>query len=291
MEKEALAVVWGCEKFHLYLYGTTFSILSDHKPLEILYSDKGKPSPRVLRWGLRLQSYNFTIKHIAGGNNPADALSRIPLPSLETENCTRQAEEFINSVVANAIPKSVTLNEVLIQSEADPIISKVVENIKTGCWKNNPELKPYALIKHELTFKKGMLLRGTMLVIPISLRERILKLAHQYHQGISKTKALLREKVWWPGINKEVESLIKACVACISTTSREQMEPLSMTTMPGRWETLHVDLYGPLPSGDNILGIIDSCSRWPELHILRSTTSQDIKEKLELSFYQHGKSL
>ena len=61
-EKEALAVVWATERFHLFLYGKHFKIISDHQPLRILYSHKGKPSPRVLRWGLRLQSYSFDIE-------------------------------------------------------------------------------------------------------------------------------------------------------------------------------------------------------------------------------------
>ena len=116
-------------------------------------------------------------------------------------------------------------------------------------------------------------------------------MAHQYHQGISKTKALLREKVWWPQINKDIECIVKSCVACISVCGKDSTEPLSMTTMPGRWEVLHVDLYGPLPSGHSVLGVIDACSRWPELHIMTSTTSQSIQEKLELSFCQHGKPL
>ena len=54
-EREALAVVWGCERFHLYLYGTTFDIYTDHKPLEIIYSPTSKPPARIERWGLRLQ--------------------------------------------------------------------------------------------------------------------------------------------------------------------------------------------------------------------------------------------
>ena len=58
-EREALAVVWGCEKFHLYLYGTTFDLLTDHKPLEVICSPTSNPqhelsavhiSPAVLAW-------------------------------------------------------------------------------------------------------------------------------------------------------------------------------------------------------------------------------------------------
>ncbi|CAB3995185.1 Hypothetical predicted protein [Paramuricea clavata] len=61
-EKEALAVVWGCEKFHLYLYGTEFTIYTDHKPLEIIYNPKRKPTGRIERWALRLQPYHFKIQ-------------------------------------------------------------------------------------------------------------------------------------------------------------------------------------------------------------------------------------
>ena len=60
-EKEALAVLWGCKQFHLYLYGTSFTVLTDHKLLEILYTHNGKPSARILKWAIELQSYDFTI--------------------------------------------------------------------------------------------------------------------------------------------------------------------------------------------------------------------------------------
>ena len=85
------------------------------------------------------------------------------------DNCTKEAEEFINSIVAHAIPKSVTLSEIMTQSEVDPVIKKVVQCVKVGCWTNDPVLKPFELIKDELTYKKGMLLKGTLLVIPVSL--------------------------------------------------------------------------------------------------------------------------
>jgi hypothetical protein len=58
-EKEALAIVWSVEHFHLFLYGSQFTLVTDHKPLEVIYgSRKAKASARIERWTLRLQPYN-----------------------------------------------------------------------------------------------------------------------------------------------------------------------------------------------------------------------------------------
>ena len=56
MEKEALSIVWASERFHVYLYGIKFKVLSDPKPLEVIYSKADKPSARIEVWVLRLQA-------------------------------------------------------------------------------------------------------------------------------------------------------------------------------------------------------------------------------------------
>ena len=75
-EKEALSIVWGCEHFHLYLYGSQFTLITDHKPLELIWSNPQSKLPaRIERWGLRLQPYNMLILYKPGKNNPADYMS------------------------------------------------------------------------------------------------------------------------------------------------------------------------------------------------------------------------
>jgi len=76
-EKEALGLVWGCERFHVYLYGVEFTLLTDHKPLEVSYSTNSRNSARIERWVLRLQPYRFKVQYIPGKQNIADPLSRL----------------------------------------------------------------------------------------------------------------------------------------------------------------------------------------------------------------------
>ena len=56
LEKEALAIVFGIERFRTYIYGLQFTLVTDHRPLEYLFNKtRSKPSMRVERWRLRLQ--------------------------------------------------------------------------------------------------------------------------------------------------------------------------------------------------------------------------------------------
>ncbi|TKS65153.1 Retrovirus-related Pol polyprotein from transposon 17.6 [Collichthys lucidus] len=81
-EKEALAIVWSCEHFHLYIYGHPFILVTDHKALEIIWNNpRSKPLARIERWGLRLQPYNFKVEYRKGADNPADYMSRHPIGS------------------------------------------------------------------------------------------------------------------------------------------------------------------------------------------------------------------
>ena len=55
-EREALAIVWAVEHYHLFLFGANFTLITDQKPLEVIYgSPKSKPSARIERWVFRLQ--------------------------------------------------------------------------------------------------------------------------------------------------------------------------------------------------------------------------------------------
>ncbi len=88
-EREALALVWACERFHPYIYGTKVELVTDHKPLQFIYGPRSKPSARVEWWVLRLQPYEYDVIHIPGTKNIADSLFRL----LKPRKMTKQVRE------------------------------------------------------------------------------------------------------------------------------------------------------------------------------------------------------
>ena len=74
---ECLAVVYGVEYFHKFLINQKFKIVTDHIALKSLLNDK-EPRGRRARWIMKLQQYDFEVKHKSGSaNKNADALSRL----------------------------------------------------------------------------------------------------------------------------------------------------------------------------------------------------------------------
>ena len=173
-------------------------------------------------------------------------------------------------------------------SKSDRELKELREILITGRWHelNNKNFLP---IRHELSTLGFLILRGTRIVIPSELRDKILELGHEGHPGIVLMKQRLRSKVWWPGIDKDIEKFCKACYGCQLVTQYDKPEPMSRREMPTKpWEHLCADFFGPLPSGENLFVIVDYYSRWKEIFIVKTITSEKIIQCLKSLFAVHG---
>lgn len=131
---------------------------------------------------------------------------------------------------------------------------------------------------------EGVILRGHMIVIPESLQKRVLALAHVGHQGMSKTKARLRAKVWFPAMDQMVEELTRQCHACTITGGDPAPAPViteEPSTVP--WTHLSID-FGSFPDGRQLLVLIDSFSKFPVTEVVASTAFPHVQKALDKIF-------
>ena len=76
------------------------------------------------------------------------------------------------------------------------------------------DLRQFWNARHLLTEVNGIVLRGSQIVIPKSLRRDMIQSAHEGHLGIAKTKCRAREVILWPGMGAQLETVVANCNVC-----------------------------------------------------------------------------
>ena len=104
-----------------------------------IYSPKSRPSARIERWVLRLQPYDFTVKHIPGSEMAADALSRLIMES--DEQISDRVEEYVRLITMcmSATPKALTTREIEQVSDKDEKLKVNQRCLLAGNWDKCPQ--------------------------------------------------------------------------------------------------------------------------------------------------------
>ncbi|MCG7878633.1 MAG: RNase H-like domain-containing protein [Candidatus Thiodiazotropha endolucinida] len=296
IEKEALGITWACERFRDFLIGKLFHINTDHKPLVSLLGNKdiSELSLRIQRFRMRLMHFSYTISHVEGKKLVIpDTLSRAPIyheiSHQEKQSC-QETENYVDSIIHSLPVTDHRLLEIMGKQSQDIVCKQLISYCENG-WPArksdlSEHLKTYWSIQGEITVNHGLLMKGSRIIIPACMQADILSKIHGAHQGITKCRERAKSSVYWPGLSKDIENMVKKCDIC-AKSQNDHAEPLLCTPLPERpWEKLGTDIFHW--KGHNYLLVIDYYSRFIEIAKLTTLTSSDVISHMKSIMSRHG---
>lgn len=266
-ELEMLAIVRAVERFHIYLYGINFTVVRDCSAL-VYAVNKANLNPRIARWTLSLQNYDFRVEHRPGKCMAhVDALSRqvcyLEVLPVERELEFRQLQDHCLKEIANELEYN--------------------------------DRDKFELIDG-LVYRKGQ--DRSRFVVPESMINNIIRIYHDdmAHAGVEKTFQGIHGVYWFPTMRKRVRNYIENCVTCLmANSSTNRFEGQSQIESPPKapFEIIHIDHFGPLQESENnckfVCVIVDAFTRFTWLFPTKTTNSREVCNHLKFLFNVFGK--
>lgn len=286
IEKEMLAIVHCCKKFHQYIFGKTVKVESDHKPLQAIFTKPLLAAPmRLQTMLLRLQPYDLCVQYKPGADIPVgDALSRANLPETEPDE-----EPFmVNMIEFVAVtPSRYQDFQARTADELNELHTIILKGWPDSKLETPHSVRDYWTYRDELAVSDGIVYRGMRIVVPPSIRSDMLKQVHESHLGINKCKQRARETLFWPGMSQQVQDMIEDCSICNTYQNKQHKEPLKPSKIPDLpWIEIGSDIFDW--KGDSYLLAVDYYSKFIEVEKLIDLSSNSTIEVLKSQISRHG---
>ena len=247
VEGEALAATYGLHQCRYFVMGSPNLILaSDHKPLTRILNERpleAIENPRLLKFKEKTLMYDFKMVHVPGSLNQApDAFSRYPTKTAfggEDVSDDTQIEQYSKMFAVGQgsdLPASINFEmvneEAIIDNECRALKNVIQVGFPEDRNRLQAELRYYWPMRDELFVVENVCFKGKKMLIPLSLRRRILEGLHAGHQGVSSMTANARERFFWPHLDSDIKQTRAQCQKCDENAPSQPAEPMVITPIP-----------------------------------------------------------
>ena len=301
IDLEATAVDYGLTRYRHYLVGAPDPtvVVTDHKPLVSIFNGRRKGSIRTERIKLRNQDIDFNVQYQEGKKNQADYLSRHAKPFQNTTPQEQADAQEVNKVLymlhTTPIMDSIGLAKIAQETENDETLHRLKQILKQPkVWipkDANNSLKKFSKILPELTVSgNGIVLKSERIVLPSSLQSTAIELAHRgSHPAQSSMERRLRSHFFFHEMGEKVNKFLASCLLCNTFSDKKTTEPVGRHEVPSKcWNTVAVDLFGPMPSKNHVVVVQDLASKFPAAKLVTSTGADKVLPALSDIYNNYG---
>lgn len=285
-ELETMAVVNSMQRFRVYLLGIPFKVVTDCNALRLTMT-KRDIIPRIGRWWMVTQEFNFTIEYRPGSRMAhVDALSRNPID--DSSNCY----EGVQILTIN-ISESDWVLTAQLQDERCRYLNDVLLRA--------PADKEECLIHKEYELKHGRIYRktseGLKWVVPKSARHTVTNYFHDQagHLAVDKTISQIQQHYWFPRLRKYVTRYIRCCLNCLYNKNSGGPQPGFLHCIqkePTPMDTLHIDHLGPFVKSKQgnmyLIVSVDAFTKYVFMKAVKNTKSSPVIHFLKEIFNTFG---
>ena len=287
-----MSIVFDFQKFHDYIYGRKFLIYNDRLPLQSIFQKSlHKAPPRIQRFLLRLQKYDFAMHFIKGSLlTVAGTRSRASL-----KDCTPEISDedliFDNIYIYIYLISESRMKQFQEETLNDKTMQVLTRYIKSG-WPLNrkhipKEISSYYTYREELCMLDDLIMKGNQIVLPQLLRNEMKKLLHNGHLGVVKMKGHARETIFWPGLNRDIENITNCCEQCLRYQNKQKSErviPHEIPLVP--WTKVGTDLF--CLKSKSYLIVVDYTSNFFDISQLPDKLSSTVMTHTKHIFSKFG---
>lgn len=267
---ETAAIIYALRRFEIYLKGIPFKIITDCNSLAQTL-DKKAVNPKIARWALELEDYDYTINHRAGTSmGHVDALSRChQIAAVDTNDIDFQLQ----------VAQSRDTNIIGLRSKLE-----------------KEEVNDFKLYDG-LVYKRDAVGRF-LFFVPEEMEDNVIRTIHEKigHLGIDKCCEQLKMHYWFPRMRCKVENFIKNCVKCLFNAAPLRKNERNLYNIPKKpipFDTIHIDHLGPLPAlqskKKHIFAIIDAFTKFVKLYPVNSTSTKEVINSLQSYFQSYSR--